>query len=71
MSFGIVLREAFEAGLILFLLLSLTRKSNATAFNKHIHLGWMSSIAIGVSTYILLGRYVNITGDIGCIKILI
>ena len=64
MSFGIVLREAFEAGLILFLLLSLTRKSNATAFNKHIHLGWMSSIAIGVSTYILLGRYVNITGEV-------
>lgn len=64
MSFGIVLREAFEAGLILFLLLSLTRKSNATVFNKHIHLGWISSIAIGFGTYILLGRYINITGEI-------
>ncbi|MAF78844.1 MAG: hypothetical protein CME65_10745 [Halobacteriovoraceae bacterium] len=63
-SFGIVLREAFEAGLILFLLLSLTRKSNATAFNKHIHLGWISSIAIGVGAYILLSRYISITGEV-------
>ena len=64
MSFGIVLREAFEAGLILFLLLSLTRKSNATVFNKHIHLGWVSSIAFGLGAYILLSRYINITGEI-------
>lgn len=64
MSFGIVLREAFEAGLILFLLFSLTRKSNATVFNKHIHLGWMSSIAIGFGAYTLLGRYIDITGEI-------
>ena len=64
MSFGIVLREAFEAGLILFLLLRLTRKSKATAFNKHIHLGWISSIAIGLGAYVALGSYFNITGKL-------
>ncbi|MAF90899.1 MAG: hypothetical protein CL674_06460 [Bdellovibrionaceae bacterium] len=64
MSFGIVLREAFEAGLILFLLLSLTRKSNATIFNKHIHLGWISSVTIGLGAYFVLGSYFNITGKL-------
>lgn len=63
-SFGIVLREAFEAGLILFLLLSLTRKSEATAFNRHIHLGWISSIVLGSVAFILLERYFKITGEI-------
>ena len=64
MSFGIVLREAFEAGLILFLLLSLTRKSKATIFNKHIHLGWISSVIIGLGAYFVLGSYFNITGKL-------
>jgi len=64
MSFGVVLREAFEAGLILFLLLSLTRKSNATVFNKHIHSGWILSLVIGFGAYAILGHYFNITGKV-------
>lgn len=64
MSFGIVLREAFEAGLILFLLLSLTRKSNAIVFNKHIHSGWISSLVIGVVLYLILDSVVNVTGKL-------
>ena len=62
MAFGIVLREAFEAGLIIFLLLSFTRKSNATVFNKNIHVGWISSLVIGVSLYFILDKIINISG---------
>ena len=63
MAFGIVLREAFEAGLIIFLLLSLTRKSKATVFNKHIHMGWISSLLIGISLYFILDKMINISGN--------
>ncbi len=63
MAFGIVLREAFEAGLIIFLLLSLTRKSNATVFNRHIHTGWISSLLIGISLYFILDKMINISGN--------
>ncbi|MAV91976.1 MAG: hypothetical protein CL676_11205 [Bdellovibrionaceae bacterium] len=64
MSFGIVLREAFEAGLIIFLLLSLTRKSNATVFNKHIHSGWISSLFFGGILYFVLSQTIKVTGEI-------
>ncbi len=64
MSFGIVLREAFEAGLIIFLLLSLTRKSNATVFNKHIHRGWISSLFFGGILYFVLSQTSKVTGEI-------
>lgn len=64
MSFGIVLREAFEAGLIIFLLLSLTRKSNVTVFNKHIHSGWISSLFVGGILYFVLNQAFNITGKL-------
>lgn len=62
MSFGIVLREAFEAGLILFLLLGLTRKSKATVFNKNIHFGWVSSLVIGLLLFVVIERYFVISG---------
>ena len=64
MAFGIVLREAFEAGLIIFLLLSLTRKSKATVFNKHIHVGWISSLLIGITLYFILDNIINISGKL-------
>lgn len=64
MAFGIVLREAFEAGLIIFLLLSLTRKSKATVFNKHIHIGWISSLLIGITLYFILDNIINISGEL-------
>lgn len=64
MSFGIVLREAFEAGLILFLLFSLTKKSNATVFNKHIHFGWISSLLVGIVLYLVIDNAFKVTGEI-------
>ncbi len=59
-AFGVVLREAFEAGLILFLLLSLTRKFNAKIFNKHIHTGWISSLFLGIILYFVLDNFITI-----------
>ncbi|MDC1175176.1 FTR1 family protein [Bacteriovoracaceae bacterium] len=63
-SFGIVLREAFEAGLILILLLGLTRKAQAKAFNKDIHIGWASSLLAGIILYVILEKYFVITGKL-------
>lgn len=64
MSFGIVLREAFEVGIIIFLLLSLTKKTNIKTFNKYIHLGWISSLVLGVLLYLILDGIVNVTGEL-------
>lgn len=64
MAFGIVLREAFEAGLILFLLFGLTKKSKVTTFNKQIHAGWISSVIIGIVLFAVIESYFTITGKI-------
>jgi len=64
MSFGIVLREAFEAGLILFLLLGLTKKAKATEFNKKIHFGWVSSLLLGISLFAILELFFEISGEL-------
>ncbi len=62
MAFGIVLREAFEAGLILFLLFGMTRKSKATEFNKNIHAGWLSSLLIGIVLFSILESFFTVSG---------
>jgi high-affinity iron transporter len=64
MSFGIVLREAFEAGLILFLLLGITRKARASKFNKKIHLGWISSLTLGILLFVILELFFEVSGEL-------
>jgi high-affinity iron transporter len=64
LSFGIVLREAFEVGLILFLLLGLTQKSKATVLNRHIHAGWVSSLLIGVVLFVIVELFFEVSGEL-------
>ena len=61
-SLIIILREGFEAFLVVAALLTLSRKTGSDAARKWIHLGWMAAIVAGIATYFLFTLAFQVSG---------
>lgn len=61
-SFIIILREGFEAFLIIGAILTLLAKSQAEDRKKWIHLGWISAALAGIASYFLFTEMFAISG---------
>jgi high-affinity iron transporter len=61
-SLVIILREGFEAFLVIAALLTLSRKTGSVAARKWIHLGWMAAIVAGIATYFLFTLAFQVSG---------
>jgi high-affinity iron transporter len=62
LSFGILLREGFEAALIIVALLGVIRVSGAKKANRWVHAGWLSAVGLGVIAWIFSGWLTNWSG---------
>jgi high-affinity iron transporter len=62
LSFGIVMREALEAGLVLILLFSVIKKLNLETFGKWVHSGWITAVIGGGILYLIAEEYFKISG---------
>ncbi len=62
LSFGIVLREALEAGLVLLLLFGVLNRFESRRLKRVVHFGWISSIFSGVLLYFLFEMFFTISG---------
>lgn len=62
LSFGIVIRESLEAGLVILLLLSLIKKLNFSHFGRWVHCGWIAAIFGGAVIYLLMERFFQVSG---------
>jgi high-affinity iron transporter len=61
-SMIIILREGFEAFLVVAALLTLVRKTGNTAAKKWVHAGWISAIIAGLATFALFNWVFSISG---------
>jgi len=59
---GVLLREGFEAVLVIVALLGVTRASGATKAVHYIHFGWVLAIFAGVAAWIASGYLVIMSG---------
>lgn len=62
MSFGVVLREALEAGLVLLLLFSVLNRFEGRKLKRYVHAGWVSAIVFGVILYFISEALFTISG---------
>lgn len=59
----IVVREGFEAALLVLLLFAIARRSGATATDlRAIHLGWLSALGVGLVTWLASGAILTSLG---------
>jgi high-affinity iron transporter len=58
LTVSILLREGIEALLVIIIFMNVLGASNYTEGKKYVHLGWISSLAIGVLLWILLGNLI-------------
>lgn len=61
-SLIIILREGFEAFLVIAALLTLVRKTGQHGARKWVHLGWMSAIVAGLATFALFTWAFQVSG---------
>jgi len=61
-SFIIILREGFEAFLIIAAILALLRNIDARHLNKWIHAGWIMAVIAGFLTFIVTNYLIEISG---------
>ncbi len=61
-AFVIILREGFEAFLIIGAILTLLTKSNADDRKKWIHLGWTSAAAAGIGSFFVFSELFVLSG---------
>ncbi len=61
-SFGIILREGFEAILIIIALLGVVRASGSTLAARWIHGGWIVALGCGVMSWFFSGWLMGISG---------
>ncbi len=61
-ALAIILREGFEAALIIIALLGVIRASGAKKAARWVHGGWISALAIGAFLWIFAGFLVDISG---------
>lgn len=62
LTVGILLREGFEAVLILIALLAVIRASDSKDAARWVHAGWMSALGVGVVAWFLSGWLMAISG---------
>lgn len=61
-AFVILLREGFEAILIVGALLAFLRKTEQTAATRHIHFGWLAALGLGALTWLSAGTLFSWSG---------
>lgn len=61
-SLVIILREGFEAFLIIGTLLALLSKTGATHLRRWVHIGWTVAIAAGIASYFLFTHVFALSG---------
>ncbi|MDN5849297.1 MAG: FTR1 family iron permease, partial [Nitrococcus sp.] len=61
-SFFILFREGLEALLIVTVLITFTRKANATTATRYIHFGWLAALAAGVATWYAASSLISFSG---------
>lgn len=62
MTSGILLREGFEAVLILIALLAVVRASSAKKAERYIHLGWVGALLLGWVAWFFSGWLMKMSG---------
>ena len=62
LSFGILLREGFEAALLIVALLGVIRVSGAPKAAHWVHGGWLTAVALGVVAWFFSGWLMNMSG---------
>jgi high-affinity iron transporter len=62
MSAGIIVREGFEAVLIIIALLSVLRATNAAAAARWVHGGWLTAIFAGLTAWFFSGWLMGMSG---------
>ncbi len=62
LAFGILLREGFEALLLIVTLLGIIRASGAKKARRWVHGGWMAAAVLGVIAWFFSGWLMNISG---------
>jgi high-affinity iron transporter len=62
LSFGILLREGFEAALLIVALLGVIRVSGAKKASRWVHGGWLLAVALGLVAWFFSGWLMNISG---------
>ncbi len=61
-AFGILLREGFEAVLIILALLGVIRAANAKRAAIYVHGGWASALGLGIVAWVFSGWVMGISG---------
>lgn len=62
LTFGILIREGFEAVLILIALLTVIRASNAPRASRWVHGGWIAAVGVGLLSWFFSGLLIAISG---------
>ncbi len=62
MAFGILLREGFEALILILTLLGVVKLFNSKKAAMAIHLGWISALALGGLSWFLIGWAFSVSG---------
>ena len=62
LAFGILLREGFEALLLIVTLLGIIRASGAARARRWVHGGWLAAVALGIAAWFLSGWLMAISG---------
>jgi high-affinity iron transporter len=62
LSFGILLREGFEAALLIVALLGVIRVSGAKKAARWVHGGWLAAMGLGIVAWFFSGWLMNISG---------
>jgi high-affinity iron transporter len=62
LAFGIILREGFEALLLIAALLGVIRASGVKGANAWVHAGWLAALLLGGVAWALSGKLLGISG---------
>ena len=62
LAFGILIREGFEAVLLIVAFLGVLRASKASQAEHWVHGGWMAAVACGVLAWFFSGWLLNVSG---------
>jgi high-affinity iron transporter len=62
LAFGVLLREGFEAVLLIVALLGVIRASGAQKARRWVHGGWMTAVALGIVAWFFSGWLMGISG---------
>lgn len=61
-ALSILIREAIESVIIILIVLSVLKSMNASSAIKYVHLGWITSIALGILGWFFVDILINMSG---------